>query len=59
MIWLYVVTMSRTRLAEWLSVRVRTKWFWVRIPLQSLKCYDLFKIHKTEIDEKLVFLNNR
>ena len=24
-------------LAKWLSVRLRTKWLWVRIPLQSLK----------------------
>ena len=24
-------------LAEWLSVHLRTKWLWVRIPLQSLK----------------------
>ena len=23
-------------LAKWLSVRLRTKWLWVRIPLQSL-----------------------
>ena len=23
--------------AKWLSVRLRTKWLWVRIPLQSLK----------------------
>ena len=24
-------------LAKWLSVRVRTKWFWVQVQLQSLK----------------------
>ena len=24
-------------LAKWLSVRLRTKWFWVRVQLQSLK----------------------
>ena len=24
-------------LAKWLSVRLRTKWLWVRVPLQSLK----------------------
>ena len=48
---LYVLVMSRTRfrvnphsivasLAKWLSVRLRTKWFWVRVQLQSLnmKC---------------------
>ena len=23
--------------AEWLSVRLRTKWLWVRVPLHSLK----------------------
>ena len=28
-------------LAKWLSVRLRTKWLWVRIPLQSLKNADL------------------
>ena len=27
-----------TSLAKWLSVRLRTKWLWVRIPLQSLIC---------------------
>ena len=25
------------RLAKWLSVRLRTNWLWVRVPLQSLK----------------------
>ena len=24
-------------LAKWLSVRLRTKWFWVRVQLQSLQ----------------------
>ena len=24
-------------LAKWLSVRLRSKWLWVRVPLQSLK----------------------
>ena len=24
-------------LAKWLSVRLRTKWLWVRVPLQSLQ----------------------
>ena len=42
---LYVLIMSRTRfrvnpyskasLAKWLSVRLRTKWLWVRVLLQS------------------------
>ena len=39
---LYVLVMSRTRLrvnphsivAKWLSVRLITKWFWVRVQLQ-------------------------
>ena len=26
-------------LAKWLSVRLQTKWFWVRVQLQSIKCY--------------------
>ena len=29
--------LARSRsLAKWLSVRLRTKWFWVRVQLQSL-----------------------
>ena len=28
-------------LAKWLSVRLRTKWLWVRIPLLSLKTSDV------------------
>ena len=46
-IWLYVIVVSRTgfransntivaSLAKWLSVRLRNKWFWVRVQLQSL-----------------------
>ena len=30
---------SFASLAKWLSVRLRTKWLWVRVPLQSLKHY--------------------
>ena len=26
-------------LAKWLSVHLRTKWLWVRVPLQSLKYF--------------------
>ena len=26
-----------TSLTKWLNVRLRTKWQWIRIPLQSLK----------------------
>ena len=44
--WLYVFIMSRTpfkmnpnyvSLAKWLSVQLRTRWFWVRVQLQSFK----------------------
>ena len=28
---------SLASLAKWLSVRLRTKWLWVRIPLQLLE----------------------
>ena len=31
------------KLAKWLSVRLRTKWLWVRIPLLSLKQYMKFE----------------
>ena len=31
-------------LAKWLSVRLRTKWFWVRVQLQ---CYTCFLYHET------------
>ena len=34
--------LARTSLAKWLSVRLRTKWFWVRVQLQSLH-YLLFQ----------------
>ena len=30
--------------AKWLSVRLRTKWFWVRVQLHSL-CFMLFEIY--------------
>ena len=40
---LHVLVMSRTRLSlsKWLSVRLRTKWFWVRVQLQLLKIYSI------------------
>ena len=49
-IWLYVIVVSRTgfransnsivaSLAKWLSVRLRNKWFWVRVQLQSLNLH--------------------
>ena len=56
---LYVLVMSRTRfrvnphsiaasLAKWLSVRLRTKWFWVRVQLQSLHHASHMVKHNTE-----------
>ena len=33
-------------LAKWLSVRLRTKWLWVRVPLQSLKRGNVVPIFK-------------
>ena len=32
--------MSRKHLAKWLSVRLRTNWLWVRVPLQSHKVFN-------------------
>ena len=34
---LSTLTLSLISLAKWLGVRLRTKWLWVRIPLQSVK----------------------
>ena len=35
--WLNVKELRpRNRLAKWLSVRLRTKWLWVQIPLQDI-----------------------
>ena len=31
----YLVKLAN--LATWLSVRLQTKWLWIRVPLQSLK----------------------
>ena len=31
------IVSKKPSLPKWLSVRLRTKWLWVRIPLQSLK----------------------
>ena len=36
-----VLVIKLTSLAKWLSVRLRTKWFWVRVQLQSLILYEL------------------
>ena len=30
-------------LTKWLNVRLRTKWFWVRVPLHSCKCLKLIE----------------
>ena len=32
-----IINLDEASLAKWLSVRLRTKWLWVRVPLQSLK----------------------
>ena len=52
----------RASLAKWLSVRLRTKWLWVRIPLQSLNITHVdvssfasktnLAALKTEVDKK-------
>ena len=34
---LIVNFLMTTTLAKWLSVRLQSKWLWVRIPLQSFK----------------------
>ena len=36
-IWSMTTTGFEPSLAKWLSVRLRTKWLWVRIPLLSLR----------------------
>ena len=44
-----ILVMSRMRfrvnphssLAKWLSVRLRSKWLWVRVPMQSLNSYEV------------------
>ena len=35
------VTLYLSILAKWLTVRLRTKWFWVRVQLQSLNLFQL------------------
>ena len=35
------ISLSQNYLAKWLSVRLRTKWFWVRVQLQSLDLIDI------------------
>ena len=36
-----VLSDSKASLAKWLSVRLRTKWLWIRIRLLSLKTSDM------------------
>ena len=38
-----VLKRTLNSLAKWLSVRLRTKWFWVRVQLQSLHNINLIK----------------
>ena len=33
------LVLKRASLAKWLSVRLRTKWFWVRVQLKSQKIF--------------------
>ena len=35
----------KASLTKWLSVRLRTKWLWVRVPLQSLKRDEVCQTH--------------
>ena len=47
---------TTTYLAKWLSVRLWTKWFWVRVQLQPLKLcavmfFELLLIHKIFLGE--------
>ena len=43
---------SQASLAEWLSVCLRTKWLWVRVPLQSLSV-NLFYLIVHEVDSSI------
>ena len=53
-------------LAKWLSVRLRTTWLWVRVPLQSLKCITRLSFYKRSDNnitldknvKKTIFLRN-
>ena len=40
---------KRTSLVKWLSVCLRTKWLWVRVPLQSLKILDIAPVSSKEL----------
>ena len=42
--WVLITQLNHlANLAKWLSVRLRTKWWWVRVPLQSL-VFSLFSL---------------
>ena len=45
-------------LAKWLSVRLRTKWFWVRVQLQSLHYFCLKFSECLSLSNDYVFADN-
>ena len=52
----------KASLAKWLSVRLRTKWFWVRVQLQSLNLILLIKpfcYMTIKSRQKLKYLENK
>ena len=50
------VRVSQASLAKWLSVRLRIKWLWVRVPLQSLKSILMLTLSKIKRRKKLLIL---
>ena len=44
-------------LAKWLSVRLRTKWFWVRVQLQRRLDYIFISQNFQEIDKHIEIIN--
>ena len=52
----------KASLAKWLSVRLRTKWFWVRVQLESLqkglidKSNILNRVKSSDLNKKLATL---
>ena len=49
------VCSCQVSLAKWLSVRLRTKWFWVRVQLQSLHLYPVVKQRRLNTNSVLTF----
>ena len=47
----------RASLAKWLSVRLRTKWFWVRVQLQSLYLQKI-ALHEVNLEEQQKYLQS-